>query len=49
MLFWKSLWVSGYRTGFAHHRSWVQETVSTLLSTELPTVDHHDSMKLSVR
>ena len=27
----------------------VQDPVGTVLSTELPTVDHHDSIKLSVR
>ena len=26
----------------------VQDPVGTVLSTELPTVDHHDSIKLSV-
>ena len=31
------------------HRSRVQDPVRTVLSTELPTVDHHDSIKLSVR
>ena len=40
----KSLWASG----FAHHRSRVQDPVGTVLSTELPAVDHHDSIKLSV-
>ena len=30
-------------------RSRVQDPVGTVLSTELPTVDHHDSIKLSVR
>ena len=34
---------------FAHHRSKVQDPVGTLLFTELPTVDNHDSIKLSVR
>ena len=33
----------------AHHRSRVQDPVGTVLSTELPTVDHNDSIKLSVR
>ena len=33
----------------AHHRSRVQDPVGTVLSTELPTVDHHDSIKLNVR
>ena len=28
---------------------WVQDPVGTVLSTELPTVDHHNSIKLSVR
>ena len=36
-------------TGFAHHRSRVQDPVGTVLSTELPTVDHNDSIKFSVR
>ena len=29
--------------------SWVQDPVGTVLSTELPTVNHHNSIKLSVR
>ena len=33
----------------AHHRSQVQDPVGTVLSTELQTVDHHNSIKLSVR
>ena len=33
---------------FAHHRSRVQDQVGTVLSAELPTVDHHDSIKLSI-
>ena len=31
---------------FAYHRS---RPCGTVLSTELPTVDHHDSIKLSIR
>ena len=45
----KSLWASGERTGFAHYRSRLQDPVGTVLSTELLTVDHNDSIKLSVR
>ena len=33
----KQLWVSGYCNGFEHHRSKVQDSVGTVLSTELPT------------
>ena len=35
--------------GFAHHRARVQYPVGTVLSTELPTDYHHNSIKLSVR
>ena len=36
--------------GFAHHRSGVQDLVGTVLSTELPTDYHHNSIiGLSVR
>ena len=38
----KALWI-------AHHRSRVQDPVGTVLSTELPTVDHHDIIKFTVR
>ena len=45
----KSLWASRYRNGFAHHRSLVQDPVGMVLSTELPTINHHNSINLSVR
>ena len=45
----KSLWVSGYCDGFAHHSSRVQDPVGMVLSTELPTDYHHNSIKLSIR
>ena len=33
----KQLWASGECNGLAHHRSWVQDPVGMVLSTELPT------------
>ena len=45
----KSLWASGYRNGFAHHMSRVQEPVGTVHSNELATNYNQDSIKLSVR
>ena len=43
------IYVLDYGNGFAHHRSWVQDPVGTVLSTELPTDYHHISIiKLSV-
>ena len=45
----KSLWVSGYCDGFAHHSSRVQDPVGMVLSTELPTDYRHNSIKLSIR
>ena len=45
----KKLWASGECNGFAHHRSRVQDPVGMVLSTELPTDYHHNSIiELSV-
>ena len=35
--------------GFAHHRSWVQDPVGTVLYTEFSTDHHSNSIELSVR
>ena len=46
----KQLWVSGYCNGFAHHWSWIQGPVGTVLSTKHPTNYYHNCIiKLIVR